>query len=123
MSQNTPGLTSHFEIYDSEIDKIQHILEILRRRAEGSVDYDAFDREIKDRFAKIGFKVDVKWWTTNVEGTLLPEIDIQDRLEKIEFDHDRQVSEVTNDILGLGDAGVIKFDPSQYQKPTHGHQH
>lgn len=118
---NNPGLTANCDIHDSEIAKIQEILEILRRRSEGSVDYDAFDREIRDRFNTIGFKVSVAWWRTNVEGTLIPEITITDRTERVDFDHEQKVHEIVNDVLDLGDGGVIKYDPSQMTKHTHHH--
>lgn len=123
---NAPGLTAKCEVYDSEIDAIHKVLEGLNERVAGGrrVDYDAFQREIIDKFANLGFKVYVAWWHTNIEGVKQPEITITDRLGKHEFDHDRQVNEVTNDVLGLGEGGVIKSNPADFQKPTgHGHGH
>ena len=122
---NAPGLTANVEVYDSEINEIHKIVEVLRNRSQGAVDYARFTEEIRDRFAGIGFIVSVNWYDTNVEGVLIPEIVIKDRTERGHgFDHDKQVHEVTNDLLGLGEGGVIKSDPEQFAKPSHqGHQH
>lgn len=120
---NHEGLTSRVEIHDSEVIEIERIVKILNDKAHsGRLDYDAFQREIKDRFHTLGFIVDVKWYTTNVDGVLVPEIDIQDRTERRQFDHDRQVHEVTNDLLELGEGGVIHTSPGDFQKPP-SHQH
>lgn len=118
---NAPGLTSNFDIHDSEINEIHKILEKMRLVASGPVNYDMWQREIEDRFARIGFKIDVRWYTTNLEGVLMPEINISDRLEKHAFDHDKKVHEITKDILGLGQQGVIKSNLDQIQKHDHKH--
>ena len=119
---NAPGLTTKCEVYDSEIAEIQKVLEILNQRTGKTIDLGGFDREVQDRFAAIGFKVDVTWYHSNVEGVKIPEITITDRIERKAFDHDQQVHEVTNDILGLGTGGVIKTEPGDFQKPK-GHSH
>lgn len=123
---NAPGLTINCEVHDSEIIEIERVLERLNATIEGGnkrVDYDAFTREIRERFEDIGFQVAVNWWDSNVAGVLIPEIVIRDRTERKPFDYDRQVHEVTNDILELGEGGVIKTDPSQFQAPAHDHKH
>lgn len=123
---NAPGLTASVEIYDSEINEIHKILDYLNDKYVGKASsYADMQSDIEDRFHRIGLKVVVGWWTTNVDGVLMPEITISDRTERgHDFDHDRQVSEVTNDLLGLGESGVIKSDPEQFAKPSHhGHGH
>lgn len=110
---NAEGLTANCEIYDTEIIAIQEVLEAMKKRGEqGGTDFGMWDAECQDRFAKIGFKVVINWYRTNVEGVLIPEITISDRTERHDFDHDRQVAEVTGDVLGFGEGGVIKTDPS-----------
>lgn len=110
---NAPGLTVNCEVLDSEILEIEKVVGILNDKARnGRQNYDAFDREIKERFASIGFIVGVTWWHTNIDGLKMPEITISDRTDKKAFDYDRQVHEVTNDILDLGTGGVIKSNPS-----------
>lgn len=103
------------ELYDSEVLTIEEILAALARRAEGRRDRDAFDREIKERFADAGFAVAVNWYHVadragqEVPDVYMPEITINDRVQKgVPFDHDRQVHEVTNDLLELDEGGVIK---------------
>lgn len=122
---NAPGLTVACEVYDTEIIEIEKVLGALSERAtRGRLNFDAFDREIKDRFHKIGFLVDVAWYHTDVAETKIPEIVIKDRTEARDFDYDRQVHEVTNDVLELGDKGVIKSDPKALESSGHqGHRH
>lgn len=121
---NAPGLTANCEVHDSEIMEIEKVLDRLNDRASsGSIDLDSFDREIKDRFHQIGFIVDVAWWHTNVEGVKRPDIVIKDRTERKQFDHDQKVHEITNDILGLGDKGVIQSDPKALMGLGHHHKH
>jgi hypothetical protein len=125
---NAPGLTAKIEIHDSEIMEIERIVAALNERLGSSrrTNLDAFNREIYERFAEIGFIVQVAWWDTNIPGVLIPEICISDRTERKDFDHDRQVHEVTNDILELGDKGVIKTDPAAMkalEQQHAGHKH
>lgn len=105
------------EILDSEVLEIEKILNTLKDRAESHRgELGNFDNEIKTRFAEIGFAVDVKWWHTNIEGVKMPEIEIIGRTIARHFDHDKMVHEVTNDVLGLGDGGVIKVTPEDMLK-------
>lgn len=110
---SAPGsddVTKSLSVHDSEILKIERILNAMRIKAQSAVNYQAFQDEIIERFADIGFDVDVRWYETNVERVLMPEINIKGRVEPKVFDSDQQVHEVTNDLLGLGDGGVIKTD-------------
>jgi hypothetical protein len=95
------------------------------RTAQGSIEYDSFQREIKERFYEIGFIVDVVWYETNMAEVKMPEIVIKGRTEnKFVFDRDRQVHEVTNDVLDLGTGGVIKADKAMMEalaKQSHNH--
>lgn len=99
------------EVYDTEILQIEKVLEILRVRSERqSRNRGEFDREIKERFHGIGFIVDVKWWHTNLEDVKMPEVEITGRVDDkgTGMDHERLRHEITNDVLGLGQGGVIK---------------
>lgn len=93
---------------DSEILEIQRVHRELEGRTYKRHNLDSFQREIVERFGQIGWKVDVKWFSTNVAGTYIPQVDIVDRIETKEFDHDQMAHEVQNDILGLGEGGLIK---------------
>jgi hypothetical protein len=103
------------ELYDSDILVLEPVLQMIRRRSEGRRDYDAFDREIKERFHDIGFVVDVKWFETNLAEVKMPEIDIVGRVEpEAQFDHDKMQHEVVNDILDLGTGGKIPVTPEAF---------
>lgn len=109
-------LTSTINLYDSEVDEIHKIIEILRRRAEGRRNYQEFQDEVIARFHDAGFVADVRWYDSNVEGVLIPEIQITDRVNKdFKFDPNQQVHEVTNDLLSLGEGGVIKSSAAMDQ--------
>ncbi len=97
------------ELYDSDILVVEKILRIVQERAANrSLDYDAFDREIKERFHDAGFVVDVKWFHTNLDTVKMPEVEIVGRVDKQgEFDHEKMQHEVVNDILDLGTGGKI----------------
>lgn len=119
-------ITKSLDIHDSEILEIEKILNMLKARtAQGSLEYDSFQREIKERFYEIGFVVDVLWYETNMAEVKMPEIVIKGRTEsRFVFDRDRQVHEVTRDILDLGTGGVIKADKATMEalaKQSHNH--
>lgn len=110
------------ELYDHEVDQISKIWGELRQKHQKSYrNYGQVENEIKGRFADAGFAVAVNWFSYTIDGKqgegASPEVTIIGRLDKHQFDHDRQVREVTSNILDLpGQEGVIKTD-------GHGHQH
>lgn len=65
----------------------------------------------------LGYVVDVLIWSTNVEGVIIPEVVIKDRVERLDDDPDRMVYEVTNDILSLGEGGVISTNGGSIHLP------
>lgn len=116
------------EVYDHEVLQIEQAKKDLEAHAQGRRNYEDFDREIKEKFASIGFAVTVNWYTaanpdnTEIEGVLIPDITVDGRIGTdgaiaepgtFTFDHDRQVHEVTHDLLELGDeaSSVIKTGP------------
>lgn len=102
------------DLYDSEVLAAERVLKTLENRNwKQHMDLDAYDREIKDRFAQVGLVVEVKWWHTNIEGVKRPDIEIVGRTDRHEFDHDRLRHEIVNDVLELGTGGVIKMDAEQ----------
>lgn len=88
------------DIHDSEILRIEKVLSKLKSVSALPRNIDDFERRIVGEFADIGFRVEVKWYYTNAEGVYSPEIEIVERLEG-EFDPDRQVHEVVNNVLNL----------------------
>lgn len=125
------------ELYDHEVDAIQRVWDALRdRHQKATRNYDDVEREITGRFADAGFVVHVNWYRYEVDGVMIegaamPEVTVVGRCDpKHEFDHDRQVHEVTANILGIpGQEGVIRTDDGgvfrQFREGGngHGHQH
>jgi hypothetical protein len=118
------------EVYDSEILEIEAVVETLKQRSEDGrrLDRGQFDREIIDRFAKIGFEVTTQWFHTDLEDVKMPEVTIVGRLgsRQSDFDHDQMAHEVTSDVLGLGQGGVIKTttdDTGKIKAVEQGHKH
>lgn len=118
---NHTELTQGFQIYDHEVLGVEKVLLRIRERAASRRDLNDFDREIRERFEDIGFVVRIDWYDTNAEGVFMPEITLSGRTEKHTFDFDKQVSEVTGDVLELGEGGVIKT-PTEVREGE-GHLH
>lgn len=104
-------VVSPTEIYDSEVLAIEKVLMALRQYAEdhGSVDVDAFDKQITDRFNDIGFTVSVDWHATNARKVYMPDITITGRTDPIAFDREQQRHEIVHDLLERGEGGTIKM--------------
>jgi hypothetical protein len=119
------------ELYDHEVDEALGVLAKLQDRAAArSHNYTDFEREIRERFAEIGLTVHVNWHGYSVggqvqEGSAMPEVTITGRTDpKFAFDPDRQVHEVTANILDLpGQEGVIKTDPAAMRGLLDGSDH
>lgn len=111
------------EVYDSEVLKIEQTLRTLKERSATPRNYQHFENEILERFWDIGFRVSVAWWETDVDGVLMPDIEITERLEK-EFDRDRAVHEIVNNVAEIPDAetGFIKTDPKEIEFLQSGQQ-
>lgn len=116
-------------LYDSEVATLQRIQAELQARTYKTHNLDAFDKEIVERFAQDGFRVNVLWYQTTVEGVFAPEIEVIGRCAPIQagdFDHDQMRHEVVTNVLGLpeADAGVIKSTATWHSekcKPGCGH--
>jgi hypothetical protein len=123
------------ELYDHEILAITEIVNLLAHKHQKERrNYVHLEAEITDRFNEAGFLVYVNWYFWMLDGQTqegcLPEITVIGRTaRKHEFDHDRQVSEVTKNILDIpGADGVIKTDKDTLKnflggQGGHGHGH
>lgn len=115
-----PGeMTSDIELYDHDIQAIGEVLGQLKLRQETVVPLESYRKEMIGRFADIGLVANVQVWSTDAEGVYWFDITIAGRLEPTVFDHDRQVAEVTRDLLGLGEGGVIS---TRHLRPIEGGQ-
>ena len=119
------------ELYDSDIDRIQQVWDTLRDRHQKSFrNFDAVEREIVGRFADAGFVAHVNWFRYEIDdvpqdGAAMPEVTIVGRCDpRHEFDHDRQVHEVTSNILDIpGQEGVIETDLGGTYRGSREHRH
>lgn len=124
------------DLFDHEVEQILQLQLRLNDRARyRRHNYNDFDREIREGFAEIGFTVEVNWHEFAVGGQkqegAMPEVTVTGRTDPgFTFDKDRQVHEVTNNVLGLPeeDAGVIKADRETVRSfmegnGGHGHGH
>lgn len=126
--------TDVLDLYDHEVEEILQLQLRLNEKARyGRHNYTDFEREIRERFAGIGFTVEVSWYGFAVGGQkqdgAMPEVTVTGRTDqKHVFDNDRQVHEVTHNVLGLPgeDAGVIKTSPEtlkNFRERNGGHGH
>jgi hypothetical protein len=122
------GVESMIQLYDSEIIKIEEVLEALNKRKGQRTDYERWTNEVKDRFHRVGLVVTVLWYEAGVEradgsmekieGTLIPEILVKARVDSktFAFDHEQMGHEVQNDLLELGTGGKLKVTAEDARK-------
>lgn len=138
-TQEAGGVSAQISLYDSEIIKIEGILDKLneRRTKTSRMSYEAFTDETKNRFLEAGLVVSVRWYSAGVEqedgsmkeveGTLIPEIVITGRTDKkFTFDHEQMSHEVQSDLLQLGTGGKLKLtaeDARKILEVQKGHRH
>jgi hypothetical protein len=113
------------DIYDSDLIRAEEVLRVLNEKSGKLKNLEEFRKEIIGRFEEIGLVVDPKVWTTTEEGVFAFDVEITGRCEKHAFDYDRQVHEVTHDILELlppGERGTIKsgqINPDDMRPHSH----
>lgn len=138
-TQEAGGVSSEVNLYDSEIIKVESVLDKLneRRHKTARVNYEAYTDEVKNRFHEIGLVASVLWYEAGaeqpdgslkkIEGVLIPEIVIKARTDKkFQFDHDKMAHEVQSDILQLGTGGKVKLtaeDARKILETAKGHKH
>jgi hypothetical protein len=122
-------MNSLVNLYDSDIDRIQRGPLAWMRSQEGKhMDLEDFRKTAVAKFADIGLRTNVKCYETNVSDVYAFEAEIQERLEKRDFDYDRQIHEVVNNYLELPgeEKGFIKTSEGMenaLNKHGHGHKH
>jgi hypothetical protein len=118
-------ISSDIPLYDHEIDKVDRVLaKLAEKQGKQGIYLEGYRREIVERFADhAGLHVGVNVWSTNYPGLYWWDIKITGRVEDGEFDHDRQVHEVTNNILNIpGEEGVLNTN-AEYEPPDPRHKH
>jgi len=123
------------DVYDHEVDELMKVQARLTDRARHRRhNFLDFQREIEQAFAEVGFTVHVNWHKFAIDGQeqdgAMPEVTVTGRTDPgFIFDKDRQVHEVTSNILDLpGETGVIKTDRETVRRfmegnDGHGHDH
>lgn len=114
----TMNLNSHVELYDSDLLALeQGPMAWMKSKQQSSMNLEDFRRAVVEKFADAGFKVDVKVFDTNQEGVYAFDVEIREKIERKAFDFDRQVHEVTRNILELPDqeGGFIKTDQAMME--------
>lgn len=109
------------DLLDSEVDKITEVMKRLIARFEGQIrDPKDFDQEAKERFAEIGFKVEVIWYKALGLGQEMnvPEVSVVARIDPKEFDHEQMAWEVQHDVLGVDQPGSLQADGT-LRSPDH----
>lgn len=110
------GLQTHIDLYDSDLLVIEQILIRLQRHTNTQMNLQGFVDEARERFGEAGFKVAVAIYEVQSPGPLpvgsyVPEITIQDRLTREEFDRDKMTWEVQSDILEIDPTpGAMQLD-------------
>lgn len=108
-------ISSQIDLLDSDVLAIEEAVKPLQAKRGQRMHMESFRKEILDRFAEQGFKVDVKVWDTDQPGVYAFDIDIVARMEPQPFDVERMQHEVRNDLLGLdnGAKGLIVPDSAK----------
>jgi hypothetical protein len=88
------------EIYDHELIAIDKGPVAWMASKQGSrMPLEEFVRTAEGKFTELGFRARVKAFETTEDGTYAFEVEIEGRVEDHAFDFDRQVHEVTRNIL------------------------
>lgn len=101
LSSANPNL----HIHDSDIIAMEKGPLAWMISKQGSpMNLEDFRRAAVEKFYDVGFKVYLKVYQTNQDGTYAFNVEILDRVDsKKAFDYDKQVHEVVNNILELPD--------------------
>lgn len=95
-------------LYDHERLAINRLMTTLMDNIGSHRELSAFQREVRERFAEIGFVVRVDFYEDpreeHLSGAQIPQITLVSRCDPLkvgEFDHDRMGHEVRSNILGV----------------------
>lgn len=101
------------DLLDSERLRINEVYTRLGEYLGQPREMAAFQREVHDRFAEIGFRVRCDFYEDvsedHLTGVQYPSITIEGRIEDPgEFDHDQMGYEVRSNLLGLNKQGAVQ---------------
>lgn len=88
--------------------------------ADPSATWDSFATEARNRFAEIGFTIDISWSEYTADGmpgtAAVPDITLQGRTEAHSTDHELIRREIAAGMDGTG-KGYIREDGSRHEEP------
>lgn len=105
--KNDGGIETLIDLYDSDLLKIEYAVNALQRHANKPGDLGNIEDEIIERFGLQGYAVKVQWWVTEeagplgAQGTMIPAITVEARVDRHEFDHEKMQYEVQTNLLGI----------------------
>lgn len=89
------------DINDSELLRLEKVVNWAKSQQKTRRDIDQFTRDIREKINAVGFECEVKVMETNEEGVYGFDIELNGRVGGSSFDPDRQVHEVTRNLLEL----------------------
>jgi hypothetical protein len=107
------------DLYQSDIITIERVLEQLNRLQGSRQNLEMFVQEVEARFAEVGFRVEVITFQDENDPDFYGfNFVIRDRIDPIEFDHDKMRHEVQHDLLGLSQPGALTRDGTWIEPPS-----
>ena len=114
-----PDMDSAVELYHSDIIKLESVLAEVNKYQGTRQNLEVFIQEIEGRFAEAGYRVEVVTFQDEHEPDFYGfDLNILDRIEPVEFDHEKMAHEVQHDILGLSQPGAVTKDGVWIEPPT-----
>lgn len=89
------------EINDSELIKLERVIKWAQSQQQSRRDIDQFTKDIREKVNAVGFECEVKVFDTEDPEVYAFDIEINGRIGGSIFDPDRQVHEVTSNLLDL----------------------
>jgi hypothetical protein len=100
------------ELYDSDVLAMEPVYRWAVEQQGKRLPLEDFRQKLTHKFYDHGFVVNVKAYTTTEEGVYAFDVEVLRKIEKKEFDYDKQVHQVVSNVLDLPDqaGGWIKAD-------------
>jgi hypothetical protein len=115
------------ELYDSDVLAMEPVYRWAVEQQGKRLPLEDFRQQLTHKFHDHGFVVNVKAFTTTEEGVYAFDVEVLRKIEKKEFDYDKQVHQVVSNLLDLPDqaGGWIKADAGMKEaaKKAAGHKH
>lgn len=104
---------SNLNLYDEDIIALEKGPYAWMKQRQGSrMNMEDFRRGAIEKFYDAGFKVNLKVYETDQPEVYAFDVEILDRVQRQDFDYDKQVHQVVNNLLELPDqnGGWINTD-------------